>query len=293
MPGWIKLHRDLIKHPRSGNPQWLALWVHLLSLAAYEDSRAMFKGKVIQLAPGQLVVSRPKLAKITGIPSSTIERFLDVLETEQQIEQQTASTSRLITICNWAKYQERGQRNGQRTDSGRTADGSAIYTIRREEEKKGVQGEADASLVESAKASQPATPEVVKRKKTQKKLTDEEWMASIKATDCYKSINVDHEYQKMATWCSTRNKIPSRQRFVNWLNKADRPMDVKTPFAAGQVPYKPSSVPFGYSTASPDSKTPISEKTAIVSAKELKGALEEETQKELALAVKDEDSVQY
>lgn len=54
--------------------------------------------------------------------------------------------------------------------------------------------------------------------------TDEEWRTELKNSDAYKDLNVESEFQKMVFWCEQKNRKPSRGRFLNWLNKCDRPM---------------------------------------------------------------------
>jgi hypothetical protein len=55
-------------------------------------------------------------------------------------------------------------------------------------------------------------------------LDDSQWLESLKANPAYQGIDVDREYAKMITWCQTNKKQPNRRRFINWLNKCDRPM---------------------------------------------------------------------
>ena len=57
-----------------------------------------------------------------------------------------------------------------------------------------------------------------------KKADDEEWLNEIAANPAYAGINVRHELGKMQAWCSVNRKQPSRQRFINWLNRAERPI---------------------------------------------------------------------
>jgi hypothetical protein len=54
--------------------------------------------------------------------------------------------------------------------------------------------------------------------------SDEEWLASLEGNPTYSGINIRQEFGKMATWCATNGKQPSRRRFVNWINRVDRPM---------------------------------------------------------------------
>lgn len=54
--------------------------------------------------------------------------------------------------------------------------------------------------------------------------TDDEWRASLNADKAYEGINVDLEYAKMLRWCEVNRKQATRRRFINWLNRSDRPL---------------------------------------------------------------------
>lgn len=54
--------------------------------------------------------------------------------------------------------------------------------------------------------------------------TDEEWLASIKASEAYSEIDVEREFSKMKHWCKERKNLPTRRRFINWLNRIDKPI---------------------------------------------------------------------
>ncbi len=121
--GWIKLHRQLLEHPRLAHPGWFHLWATLLLLANHSGAglRVIFQGREITLQPGQLITSRDRLAERTGMNASKIERLLNLMETEQQIEQLGGVRSRWITITNWAGWQKSEQVNEQLANSSRTA----------------------------------------------------------------------------------------------------------------------------------------------------------------------------
>lgn len=40
----------------------------------------------------------------------------------------------------------------------------------------------------------------------------------------YKGIDVRREFGKMSNWCVANGKIPTQRRFVNWLNRTDKPL---------------------------------------------------------------------
>jgi hypothetical protein len=74
--------------------------------------------------------------------------------------------------------------------------------------------------VASDKPKRPAA-----KKKDQ--LSDEEWMQSLTVNPAYGHINVPSEFGKMAAWCQVKNKQPTRSRFLNWLNRIEKPIDAK------------------------------------------------------------------
>ena len=60
-------------------------------------------------------------------------------------------------------------------------------------------------------------------------LSDEEWRKSLASNPAYQGIDIEAEFGKMSAWCEVKRKKPSRARFVNWLNRAERPMDGPKP----------------------------------------------------------------
>lgn len=118
--GWIKLHRKLIDKGYYKNSQYVHLWVHLLLLANHKEHEFMWNGSMIMVKEGQIITGRKELSNATGIPETTIERILKMLENEHQIGQQKTNKYRVITILNWKEHQERTPErttNGQQTDT--------------------------------------------------------------------------------------------------------------------------------------------------------------------------------
>lgn len=66
---------------------------------------------------------------------------------------------------------------------------------------------------------------------------DKDWIESLKKESVYQGINVDIELGKMIIWCQNQKppKNPSRRRFINWLNRADRPMAINAPTVSREV----------------------------------------------------------
>jgi hypothetical protein len=69
----------------------------------------------------------------------------------------------------------------------------------------------------------------VKEKKLNKKkevISDDEWLKSLEDNPVYRGIEVRILYGKMLVWCENNGKEPTRRRFVNWLNRAEIPLQV-------------------------------------------------------------------
>jgi DNA-binding transcriptional MocR family regulator len=118
MAGWIKIYRQVKDKAYYKDSEFIHLWIHLLLCANHAEAEFLSGYDVIKLKKGQFVTGRKKLSLETGISESKIERILKVFESEQQIEQQTNSRNRLISIVSWDKYQESEQQmNSERTAS--------------------------------------------------------------------------------------------------------------------------------------------------------------------------------
>jgi hypothetical protein len=72
-----------------------------------------------------------------------------------------------------------------------------------------------------AEKSAPAS----KRKQKPNPETDDEWMASLGKDAAYQGIDVNREHAKMARWCATNRQQPTRRRFINWLNRIEKPLN--------------------------------------------------------------------
>ena len=55
-------------------------------------------------------------------------------------------------------------------------------------------------------------------------ITDSEWIETLCHDATYAGIDVKREHGKMLNWCKTHGSTPTRRRFVNWLNRAEKPM---------------------------------------------------------------------
>lgn len=78
----------------------------------------MIGNRMVIIPRGSLLTGRKSLATAINCNESKITRLLKLFENEQQIEQQTFTKYRLISITNYCLYQEREQQtNNKRTTS--------------------------------------------------------------------------------------------------------------------------------------------------------------------------------
>ena len=124
MAGWIKLHRTI-----EANKMWTSepfsrgqAWVDLLLLANFIDSFYYKRGYKIEVLRGQVGRSTVELADRWKWSRGKVQRFLNDLQNEQQIEQQNSNITTIISIVNYNIYQGDEQQIEQQTDTKRTAD---------------------------------------------------------------------------------------------------------------------------------------------------------------------------
>lgn len=77
----------------------------LISKAAWKDSTVIFKNQVFDIKRGQIVTSQRKLAADFGWSREKLISFINLLQKNTTITQETSHGFLLITICNYEKYQ--------------------------------------------------------------------------------------------------------------------------------------------------------------------------------------------
>lgn len=116
----------MLDNPLVSKPTYFSLWIILLLKANHKECKIIWNGEFKTIRAGQFITGRKALKKESGIPETTIERILNMLENGHQIKQQKTSKYRLITIVNWEQYQDQNAKvdnkrttNGQQTDTNK------------------------------------------------------------------------------------------------------------------------------------------------------------------------------
>jgi len=90
------------------------------------------------------------------------------------------------------------------------------------------QNQNQNQIKEEAVGEMPLQPSPEKPKKSSRRkkseMTDEEWLAMVKANPAYSGLDVDRVQAKLLAWCATKGKEPTRSRLLNWLNREEKPL---------------------------------------------------------------------
>lgn len=92
--------------------------------------------------------------------------------------------------------------------------------------------------VDRAYAAWEARPKPMMRKRA--KEADQDWIAELEANEAYRGIDIKRELGKAQAWASVKGVGVTRQRFINWLNKVDKPVAFN---GAGQTSFQKAAAP--------------------------------------------------
>lgn len=101
--GFVKLYRSLIFSNFFKKPETLKVFIYILLTANFKSGE--FEGKIIHR--GQLVTSYRKISLETGLSISKVRTALKNLQNSETIALSPTSKFTIITIVNYAKYQDR------------------------------------------------------------------------------------------------------------------------------------------------------------------------------------------
>lgn len=103
--GWIRIHRQIQQNPIFKKPDYLAVWVYMLTNANYSDTHLILDGKKTKIHSGSFVGSFRNIANHFGFSTSHTKRIVEYLKTERMVEHTATSKYSLFKIRNWDKFQ--------------------------------------------------------------------------------------------------------------------------------------------------------------------------------------------
>ena len=108
--GWIVLHRKLLDKPIwfESTAEQKVILITLLLMANHAEKEWEWQGQKYVAKPGQFVTSLPKIVEAcgSGISIQNVRTALKRFEKYEFLTDQSTKKNRLITINNWAFYQD-------------------------------------------------------------------------------------------------------------------------------------------------------------------------------------------
>lgn len=127
--GYVKIYRKLLDNPIiCKDSDYFSVWIYLLLNATHTEYDTIFKNERITLKSGQLITGRRVIAEKLNIDENKVQRILKMFEKQHQIEQQTSTKNRLISILNWNEYQGERQQHEQQVNNKRTTSEQQVNT---------------------------------------------------------------------------------------------------------------------------------------------------------------------
>ena len=126
MNGYILLHRRLCENPRSSDPKWMAVVIHMLMMASHTEWESNYNGCRVKIKPGQFTTGARVLGEKTGVQKDKVTEIWDELEADGMIKTQRTNKYSLITFLNWSIYQNPSTQTGTqaRRKSDRNKEGN-------------------------------------------------------------------------------------------------------------------------------------------------------------------------
>ena len=107
MSGWIKLYRKITENPLYFSEPFnrSLAWIDMLLLANHADNYFFKRGVKVDVKAGQIGYDLDSLAKRWKWSRGKVERFIKLLENDNQVVRQKTNVTTLISIVNYKDYQ--------------------------------------------------------------------------------------------------------------------------------------------------------------------------------------------
>lgn len=110
MQGWFKFHRELFDKPIwiTSTPEQKTILITLLGMANHKANQWEFKGEKFTVEQGQFITSLDSIVAKSGkgITLQNVRTALKRFEKYEFLTNESTNKNRLITIVNWAFYQD-------------------------------------------------------------------------------------------------------------------------------------------------------------------------------------------
>jgi len=205
------------------------------SIAEDYNCRRMFIDLLVLADPtGAVDMTEDAIARRTNVPVEEVRRYINELcQPDAKSRSQLEEGKRLVPldasrdwgwqIVNYMHYRKVRDEEARRSYF---RDSQRRYRRRlKEKNQKKSTKEVHVDVEEESHALSKKVKGVKPALKTfPNGMPDSEWIEQLTNDSTYAGIDVKREFGKMINWCKVKRVTPTRRRFINWLNRADRPM---------------------------------------------------------------------
>lgn len=120
MTGWIKLHRKLLDSPIFQNEKLFKVFAYCLMKASHKEHTQLVGRRVVHLQKGQFVFGRKRASEELRLKESTVRDYVKLLEKLGTIDIKSDNKFSVITVVNWAIYQNDEEISDSKNDKKST-----------------------------------------------------------------------------------------------------------------------------------------------------------------------------
>jgi hypothetical protein len=202
------------------------------SIAEDYNCRRMFMDLLVLADPtGAVDMTEDAIARRTNVPVEEVRRYIkELCQPDTKSRSPLEEGKRLVPldprrdwgwlIVNYVHYRKVRDEEARRSYF---RDSQRRYRRKRKEknQKKSTEEveEESQTLSKDVKGVKPALKTCP--------LLDSKWLEQLASDPTYFGIDVERELGKMRNWCKVKNVGATRRRFVNWLNRIERPLSAK------------------------------------------------------------------
>jgi len=193
---WLRLYCDILNSPKAQrlSGEDFKGWINLLALAKEH---------------GGLIPPLEDVAFRLRTTEEEVRRLVEVLVKCKLLD----SDGENVAPHNWHRRQFESDSSTERVKRFRNVSETLVETAPETDTEP--ETEPEQSRAETETRGKPRQRPVQ---------ADDEFLDGLQKNPAYSALNVRHCYQRMVAWCDVNNKQPSRRRFINWLNREDKPM---------------------------------------------------------------------
>ncbi len=126
--GFVKLFREVNRHPKRSNPVWFSLFMYFVTEASRREHKVLFNDVYVKLVEGQLVSSYRDLGELIGCDKQKIMRVVRGMIEDGEISVEKSNKFTVFTVLNWSKYQTSHNKSDTQNDTQNDTQGDTQKT---------------------------------------------------------------------------------------------------------------------------------------------------------------------